>query len=40
MQLEEIKDTMNWQKPENKSIVPYFKELLHLNVGTSDFKKK
>lgn len=35
MQLEEIKDTMNWQKPENISVVPYFRQL-YLNVGMSN----
>jgi hypothetical protein len=33
MQLEEIKGTMNWQKPETMSIVPYFREFLYLNIG-------
>lgn len=39
MQLEEIKDTTDWQKPENVSVVPYTKELLYLSVAALNKKK-
>lgn len=32
MQLEGIKDTVEWQKPEIMSIVLYFRALVYLNV--------
>lgn len=39
MQLEEIKDTTDWQKPENVPVVPYTKELLYLSVAALNKKK-